>query len=118
MARRTLTVRTSKLSGLGHTRTLAVSAWPMWVLGFVAMIDNVDQYIVRGASNQIEHAFGVGDFEIGVLFSAFIIVNGIATIPASYLGDRWSRTRIMTVTIAAWSVISALGGIVPTGAFG
>lgn len=95
-----------------------VGTWPMWVLGFAVMIDNVDQYIVRGTSNQIEKAFGVGDFAIGVLFSAFIVVNGIATMPASYLGDRWNRTKIMAVTITAWSLISALGGVVPAGAFG
>jgi MFS transporter, Spinster family, sphingosine-1-phosphate transporter len=89
----------------------------MWVVGLVAMIDNVDQFIVRGASNQIQQVFKVGDFQIGILLSAFIVVNGIATIPASYLGDRWSRTRIMAVTIAAWSVVSALGGVVPAGAF-
>lgn len=90
----------------------------MWVLGLAVMIDNVDQYIVRGTSTQIEKAFGVGDFQIGILFSAFIIVNGVATMPASYLGDRWNRTRIMAVTIAAWSLVSALGGLVPVGAFG
>jgi MFS family permease len=95
----------------------AVSSWPMWILALAAMIDNVDQYIVRGTSNQIERVFRVGDFQIGILFSAFIVVNGIATMPASYLGDRWSRTRIMGASIAAWSVISALGGVVPTGAF-
>ena len=60
-------------------RHVRFSTWPMWVLGFVAMIDNVDQYIVRGTSNQIERAFGVGDFQIGILFSAFIVLNGIAT---------------------------------------
>jgi len=95
-----------------------VGTWPMWVLGLAVMIDNVDQYIVRGTSNQIEKAFGVDDFQIGILFSAFIVVNGLATMPASYLGDRWSRTRIMAVTIIAWSVVSALGGVVPAGAFG
>ena len=42
----------------GSERTL-VSNWPMWVLGLAAMIDNVDQYIVRGASDQIKGAFGV-----------------------------------------------------------
>jgi MFS family permease len=89
----------------------------MWLLGLAAMIDNVDQYIVRGTSNQIERVFRVGDFQIGILFSAFIVVNGIATMPASYLGDRWSRTKIMGVSIAAWSVVSALGGVVPAGAF-
>ena len=88
------------------------SAWPMWVIGLAVLIDNVDQYIVRGASNQIEHSFRVGDFEIAVLFSAFILVNGIVTMPAGYLADRWNRTRAMAVTIAAWSVISAVGGLV------
>ena len=38
--------------------------------------------------------------------------------PAGYLADRWNRTRAMAVTIVLWSVISALGGLVPTAAFG
>ncbi|MHB8437950.1 MAG: MFS transporter [Acidimicrobiales bacterium] len=101
------------MSGQGR-----LSAWPMWVLGFAVMIDNVDQYIVRGAADQIEHAFGVGDFAIAVLFSAFIVVNGVVTMPASYLGDRWNRARAMGITIALWSVLSAMGGLVPVGAFG
>jgi MFS family permease len=119
--RRQLIRRHSIESGLPDGESPArvlVSTWPMWVFGLVGMIDNVDQYIVRGTSNQIEKAFGVGDFQIGILFSAFIVMNGVATMPASYLGDRWSRTRLMAVTIAVWSVISALGGVVPAGAFG
>lgn len=95
-----------------------VGVWPMWVLGFAVMIDNVDQYIVRGNADQIEKAFRVGDFAIGVLFSAFIVVNGLATMPASYLGDRWNRSNLMALTIALWSLASAAGGIVPAGAFG
>jgi MFS family permease len=91
--------------------------WPMWVLGLAVMIDNVDQFIVRGTSNQIEKAFGVGDFSIALLFSAFILVNGVVTMPASYVADRWNRTRVMGVTIAGWSVLSALGGAVPVSAF-
>lgn len=90
----------------------------MWVLGFAVMIDNVDQYIVRGNADQIEKAFRVGDFAIGGLFSAFIVVNGLATMPASYLGDRWNRSNLMAFTIAVWSLISAAGGLVPAGAFG
>jgi MFS family permease len=38
--------------------------------------------------------------------------------PAGYLADRWNRTRAMAVTIVLWSFISALGGLVPTAAFG
>jgi MFS family permease len=99
-------------------RHMLVTNWPMWVVGFTLFIDGMDQYIVRGSSDQIKAAFGVGDTAIGVLFSAFILVNGIITLPAGYLADRWNRTRAMAVTIVAWSIISALGGLVPTTAFG
>jgi MFS family permease len=99
-------------------RTMVVTNWPMWVVGFTLFIDGMDQYIVRGSSNQIKAAFGVGDTAIGLLFSAFILINGIVTMPAGYLADRWNRTRAMAVTIVAWSIISALGGLVPTTAFG
>ena len=97
---------------------MVVTNWPMWVVGFTLFIDGMDQYIVRGSSNQIKAAFGVGDTAIGLLFSAFILINGIITMPAGYLADRWNRTHAMAVTIVAWSVISALGGLVPTTAFG
>ena len=97
---------------------MVISNWPMWVVGLTLFVDGMDQYIVRGSSDQIKAAFGVGDTAIGLLFSAFILVNGIVTLPAGYLADRWNRTRAMAVTIVAWSIISALGGLVPTAAFG
>jgi MFS family permease len=96
---------------------MVVSTWPMWVMGFVAMIDNVDQYIVRGSAPQLRTAFHVGNIAIAILFSAFILVNGVVTVPAGYMGDRWSRTKAMALTIVAWSAVSALGGLVPTSVF-
>jgi MFS family permease len=98
-------------------KLIRVTDWPMWVIGLTLLIDNMDQYIVRGASNQIKSAFGVGDIAIAVLFAAFILVNGFVTLPAGYLGDRWNRTRAMAVVVIVWSVVSALGGVVPTSAF-
>jgi MFS family permease len=115
-------VSQAKATGAGRTperapRMISIGDWPMWVVGFTLMIDGVDQYIVRGDSDQLKAAFHVGDTAIAVLFSAFILVNGIATLPSGYLADRWNRTRAMAVTIVAWSVISAVGGLVPTSAF-
>ncbi len=96
---------------------MSITDWPMWVVGFTLFIDGLDQYIVRGDSDQIKHAFHVGDTAIGVLFSAFILINGLATLPSGYLADRWNRTKAMAATIVLWSIISALGGVVPTSAF-
>jgi MFS family permease len=108
----------ARAAATARTRRIVVTNWPMWVVGFTLFVDGMDQYIVRGSSNQIKTAFGVGDTAIGLLFSAFILVNGIVTMPAGYLADRWNRTRAMAVTIALWSLISALGGVVPPAAFG
>ena len=90
-----------------------VSAWPMWLLGLVIMIDQADQSVVRGMSQQLQDEFGVGEAAIGVLQSAFVLVNGIITVPAGYLADRWRRTRTIGHTVIGWSAITALGALAP-----
>src|SRR5438046_6742366 len=91
-----------------------VSAWPMWMLGLVLLLDSIDQSIVRGMVKPLQDAFHVGDFGIGLLTSAFVLVNGVITVPAGYLADRWHRTRTIGQTVLAWSGITALCAAAPT----
>ncbi|HVF73742.1 MAG TPA: MFS transporter [Acidimicrobiales bacterium] len=90
-----------------------VSNVPMWVLGLVIMIDQVDQNIVRGVVTPLKEEFGVGDAAIGLLLSAFVLVNGLITVPAGYLADRWNRTRTIGHTVVGWSGITALTAAAP-----
>jgi MFS family permease len=85
-----------------------VGTWPMVALGLVIFIDQVDQNIVRGVVPQIKEQFGIDDFGIGVLLSAFVLVNGLITVPAGYLADRWNRTRAIGHTVVGWSAITML----------
>jgi MFS family permease len=78
----------------------------MWVLGLVILIDQADQNILRGVIPQLKHDFGIGDGEIGLLLSIFVLVNGIVTVPAGYLADRWHRTRTIGHTVVAWSALT------------
>ncbi|MGH9261875.1 MAG: MFS transporter, partial [Acidimicrobiales bacterium] len=89
-------------------------AEPMWVLGLVVLVDEVDKNIVRGLIDPLKTEFGVGDFAIGVLLSMQLLFNGIITVPAGYLADRWNRTRAIGTTVIAWSALTAAGA----GAFG
>ncbi len=86
----------------------ATSLWPMWVLAFVLMIDQVDQNILRGAASPIQHAFHLSDFQLGLLLSCYTIANGIVSVPAGYLADRWVRRRGIAITLVVWSAITAL----------
>src|SRR5262245_56997384 len=80
----------------------------MWVLGLVIMVDQIDQNIVRGVVPQLKEAFGIDDAGIGLLLSAFVLVNGLVTVPAGYLADRWNRTRTIGHTVIGWSLITMI----------
>jgi MFS family permease len=88
----------------------------MWALGLVIMIDQVDQNIVRGIETPLKKDphLHMTDFKFGILLAAFIAVNGLITVPAGYLADRWHRTRTVGHTIVAWSGITALTAAAPT----
>lgn len=89
------------------------SSWPMWILGLVIMIDQVDQNIVRGAQNAIAKDLSLSDTQVGLLLSSFVLVNGLISVPAGYLADRWHRTRTIGHTVIAWSSITALTAAAP-----
>ena len=82
---------------------------PMWVLGLVILMDETDKNIVRGLIPQLKADFHVGDLAIGVLLSLALLFNGIITVPAGYLADRWHRTKAIRNTVIGWSALSAAG---------
>jgi MFS family permease len=85
----------------------------MWVLGLVILIDQVDQNILRGVVTPLKQDLGVGDLEIGILLTTYTIVNGLITVPAGYLADRWDRRRAMANTIVGWSALTAATAAMP-----
>lgn len=91
----------------------AVSNWPMWLLGFVTLVDQLDQNIIRGIEKQLKLEFGLTDIMFGVLLSSFILVNGLVTVPAGYLADRLNRTRTIGNTVIGWSAVTALTAAMP-----
>ncbi len=82
---------------------------PMWVLGLVLLMDEVDKNVVRGMITPLKQEFGVGDLGIGVLLSLALLFNGLITVPAGYLADRWNRSRAIGQTVVGWSVLTAGG---------
>lgn len=82
---------------------------PMWVLGLVILVDEIDKNIIRGMITPLKEEFGVGDFGISILLSLALLFNGLITVPAGYLADRWNRTRAIGNTVVGWSAITALG---------
>jgi len=95
----------------GPPARLSVLREPMWVLGFVMLMDEIDKNIIRGLIYPLQREFGVGDFGIGLLISLGLLFNGLVTVPAGYLADRWHRTRSIGQTVVGWSVLSGAGAL-------
>ncbi len=92
-----------------RSRLPKILSEPMWVLGLVLLVDEIDKNIVRGLIDPIQEDFGVGDFAIGLLTGLALLFNGIITVPAGYLADRWNRTQAIGKTVVGWSALSAAG---------
>lgn len=79
------------------------------MLGLVLLMDEVDKNVVRGLITPLKEDFGVGDLGIGVLLSLALLFNGLITVPAGYLADRWNRSRSIGHTVVGWSALTAAG---------
>src|SRR3546814_13794855 len=82
---------------------------PMWVLGLVILVDEIDKNIVRGMITPLKEEFGVGDFGISVLLSLALLFNCLITVPAGYPADPWPRNQAQCPTVVGWVGTHALG---------
>ncbi len=85
----------------------------MWLLGLVIMVDQIDQNVLRGVASDLQKDLKLSDLQIGLLLSAFVLVNGLISVPAGYLADRFIRTRTVGHTVVAWSGITAATAVMP-----
>jgi predicted MFS family arabinose efflux permease len=94
-------------SGLAR-RTAAYGLVVMTLLNFV---NYIDRYVLPAVAPRVKDALGLSDEQLGLLGSAFLL-SYLATSPLfGYLGDRFSRTRLMGFGVALWSVATAGAGL-------
>lgn len=76
-----------------------------------SMLNIADRLILSILIEDIKHAFTLSDTEIGLItglaFTAFYITFGI---PIAWLADRSNRRTIIALSIATWSLMTALCG--------
>ncbi len=85
-----------------------------YVLGvlFLAYVSNsVDRGILTILNEEIRHAFDLSDTELGLLGGlAFALFYAVLGLPIAALADRTNRRNVLAISIALWSVATALCG--------
>ena len=82
------------------------------LLTLVYVFNFVDRQIIGNISPAIKADLGFSDAQLGWLKGfAFALFYSVVGIPLAWLADRYSRVRIVTIALAAWSAMTALTGM-------
>ncbi|MEO3806441.1 MFS transporter [Nonomuraea sp. B1E8] len=107
---------------LGSPRAGAIDAqarapfgWaPLIVLFIVGLVDRIEHNLLSGVLPLVQREWGFSDTAAGSIPTAAALAAAIVSLPAGYLADRFSRTRIITVVVFVWA-IATLGSGLATG---
>jgi MFS transporter, Spinster family, sphingosine-1-phosphate transporter len=82
------------------------------VLTLINLFNYLDRWIVAALAESMKHSeLHLSDTELGSLMTGFLIVYMIAAPLFGALGDTRSRTRLLGLGVALWSVATALAGL-------
>ena len=79
----------------------------LWVAAF---LNYLDRNILTTMRSSLVSAIPMTDAQFGLLTSVFLWVYALASPVAGYLADRFSRSRLVTLSLFVWSVMTWLTG--------
>ncbi len=81
------------------------------ILTSVNLFNYLDRYVVSALVESLKASeLQITDTQAGLLMTSFIVVYMLMTPVFGVLGDKYSRTRIMAIGVAIWSLATFLGG--------
>ena len=93
----------------GLTRQAA--AYGLGVMTLLNFVNYIDRYVLPAVAPRIKAELSLTDTEIGLIGSAFLFSYFLTSPIFGWLGDRLSRTKLMAVGVAIWSLATAGGGL-------
>lgn len=100
--------RERMLSGAGSRSQRGAVALLAATLG----LHGADVGTVSASASALQPALHIGHTEIGLLLSVVYLASTVATIPIGMLTDRVRRTRLLALSVAAWSIAMLASGAV------
>src|SRR5215471_15448963 len=108
-------ISTQAVSNKGVASPDVSQAYAYYVLGvmFVVTIFNfIDRQILSILLQPIKDDLKISDTALGFLTGfAFAIFYTVAGIPLARVADRWSRRGLIAISLALWSLMTALSGL-------
>jgi MFS transporter, Spinster family, sphingosine-1-phosphate transporter len=81
------------------------------VLTLLNLLNYFDRQIILPMFPLLQDEFGISDFRLGLLSSAFILVHSLSALPFGYWSDRGPRQKIMAGGTLFWSFATIASGL-------
>jgi MFS family permease len=99
-------------SNAGAAKLGGRAAWyALFLVMLTTAMSLVDRQIMAILAPQIKADLQIGDAEMGVLYGAvFGLFYSVFSLPLGRLADGWVRTRLLSISIFGWSIMTGLAG--------
>jgi MFS family permease len=81
------------------------------VLFAINLLNFYDRLIPGAVGEQIRKEWDLSDSDLGWLGTAFIILYALIGVPLGRWADKSKRTRILTIGVTGWSILTAASGL-------
>ncbi|TLZ28740.1 MAG: MFS transporter, partial [Gammaproteobacteria bacterium] len=94
---------------MSRTRLAHTAGYALALVALTNAISLLDRNILAILAPRIKHDLGIGDAEMGLLYgTVFALFYALFSLPLGRLADGWVRTRLLAITLAFWSLATAL----------
>src|SRR6266436_9083403 len=77
----------------------------------VNFLNYIDRYVIAAVAVLIQRDFGLGDTQMGLVGSIFIVAYIVASPFTGVMGDRWPRFWLVGGGVLVWSLATVLSGL-------
>src|SRR5215510_14580553 len=88
------------------------SYYALAVLTLVNFLNYIDRQVLPAVAPAMQRDLGLTDTEIGAMEAALLLSFTVLAPVFGWLGDRYSRARLMAVAAVIWSVATGLAASV------
>src|SRR5216684_447070 len=83
------------------------------ILFAINLLNFYDRHIPGAIVEPLRKDWGLSDAQIGWLATAFTLLYAVVGVPFGRLSDRFQRSKLLGLGIAAWSLLTAAPGLIP-----
>jgi MFS family permease len=96
------------------TLSRGAAYYGLGIVTLLNLLNYLDRYILAAVLPRIQSELHLSNSQAGLLATAFLVAYFVTSPLFGALGDRLSRTRLMSVGVIAWSLATAATGLMRT----